>query len=883
MQTALRTCALALLLVSPLVSLSCKRDENENSRTQNQNGTAATPTPPGAQKEVTSTAPQYRVPPIEAPPLERPPVAADRSKLPKGAGGALPTYDGEAFQINLGPAGEQQAAEGQARELIVQVLRAFQWERNPEELRLSRRVASPEPDKGALDAAARRDIEETKKRLAGKLGKLSPATEKDIEERANQNRANAQRAQEVLVFDQHFEGVPIDNTGVRALSQRGRGLVALMGRVFNLVEMGNRRSLDEAGAVAAATRHVSQYTKVLGEGSPEGPRPVPSPDGPLPAPSTAPTAAPSPVPTAQPAPSPDPQRRDDALPQSKPELVILPYGKTMLYAWRLDVQAEEGPYRLWVDAESGKILQLEPQFFSDAASGLTFNISPTVGTEVQGFEVNGPSGGNYALTLTGRIVGANGGADGVTNTPVTISSAGGPPADFNVSPINGATVERTNQAGYNSRFMEVNTYSWVFNHMKNFEGLGSQTFASITVTANHSNPCGDGSVNNACASAVNNTLKFGIGSATTSSSTSSNALFNSGLDATVITHEFGHILSRRQLAVGGGTFTGAISEGLSDFWAATVHNNPTFGAYWEHNSGAPVQTGFVPRLAETLDVFPDHRSLASGSHADGQMINWALWSTRVGLNNQGALGTAVININLLKALETSGIGLTNSGSDKAVHDSYLNLLQQLTTQFGTGSSIHKLCSGFARAGIFLSERDAVVDISDDFLQRGAAAGPTFTVWTGRDYQFSGTTAQAANVFNTRFEIEVANDAAFTVNRVTSGVQSGVTNPAGGVPNGTFTLPVANWNTLKAGDKIFYRVTTTEAGGGNSRISTSPGNGFVASADPPYAVINESGECECKCNTAAIVPATKSFLTWVVLLPLAAAFAWRRRLKGEVRG
>jgi hypothetical protein len=809
-----------LILLLGLVACNDTRDS--------QSQTSATPSPTQGrsdpQLETKAFETQYKVKPVFPPPLKRPPVSPTRENLPKGAAGALPTFDGEPFQINFTDSGNQNISPDQVTNIINQVTKALAWDRKPEELKLAQKTTSPGAKPEVIKNESERARRDAEKSASGRLGRLSQSTEKAINDQAEQAKADAARSQDVLFYDQRVDGVRIENSGIQAIMQSGKGLVSIQGRIFNQVNITNDKKLTEDEAIKAATAYLNRSTKVVQSQSP------------------------------------------------RPELVILPYGDAMRFAWRLELTAEEGSYRLWLDASTGEVLELEPLFASDSATGLVFNPNPTAGTTEQSFEVGSPSGGNYQLLLTGRVNENNSGADASTSADLTLADAGTGSANFNVSPINSTAVERTNVAGYNSRFQEVNAYGWVASTMKNMEGFGSRTFPSVTVTVNHNNPCGFG-INNACGGS--SAVTFGIGSATNSTSTSSNALFNSAIDATVVTHEFGHVINRLQDT---GTLLASQDEGLADFWAATVHNTDTFGGWWKHNGGSvPVQTGFVPRQAEALDVFPEHRAFSTDGHADGQIINWALWSTRTGLNNQGALGTLVINVNLLKALTTAGVGLTNGGTDKRVHDSYLNLLRQLTTQF-TGGNINKLLSGFARAGILLSERDAVIDINDDFLSRGSATGPTFTIWSGRDYQFTGETATATNVFNPRFEVEVANDAAFTVNRVASGLLSTVAVTAQGVPQATWQLPAANWNTLKTANTIFYRVTTQDNNGANVRSSLSPGNGFIASVPPPSATINESGQCECNCNATMAAPQQKGGLPWVLLLPLLVALLWRMRLQ-----
>ncbi len=761
----------------------------------------------------------YRVKPVDPPELKRPAVQLSRERLPRGTAGSIPTYDGEPFHLNLTGA-ESQAGEEPARRTVQGIAAAFGWAKAADELRGATREAQRGADRAASDAQVRAAIEETKKRVSGKLGRLSAATLKAIEDRTNEARALVTRGQEVVSFDQRVQGVRVEHAGLQTIYMAGRGIVALRGSYYATVNLSNRNRVDEAGAMAAARAHVSRATKLAAE------QPV------------------------------------------RPELVVLPYGDSMKYAWRIDVVAEEGPYRLWIDAENRAVLRLEPLFAADSGTGLVFNPNPNVGTVEKSFDVNGPSSSTYRLALSGVVDANNAGADGVTSGDLTIASGGGS-ANFNVAPINGTVVERTNQANYNSRFQEVNAYGWVHDHIKSLVNLGSRNFPSVTVTVNHNNPCGFG-VDNACGGS--SAVTYGIGSATTSSSTAGGALFNAAIDATVVTHEFGHVINRLQLT---GISVGALDEGMADFWAATIHNNDTFGAFWKHNGGStPVQTGFVPRQAEPLDVFPEHRAFQREAHADGQIIDWALWSTRIGLNNQGALGTLVINTALVKALTTASSGLSGGSTDKGLHDAYLNLLQQLSTQITT-SGANKLFSGFARAGITLAERDSIIDIDDDFLSRGSATGPTFTIFGGRDYQFAGQNANPGAFFNTRFQVEVANDAAFSVNHITGPVVTGIAVNAQGVPQASWTLPVADWNTVKGGNQLFYRVTTTDGAGGSPRISTSPGNGFTT-VPVPSATINASGQCDCSYAPPSAGGISK--IGWFTLIPLLIAWIWRRRLK-----
>lgn len=763
----------------------------------------------------------YPVKPVYAPMLKRPSVDVNKERLPKDATGKLPSWDGEFFRLNL-RAVKAEPQEEDARKLMNMFLDAINWKQKREDLKFVKLLLRPLAKDDQLEKHVKEAEEKTRRELIGRFGRINQATEEAIKEQVELARQQARQEIKIFRFDQHYKEVQIENTSLQVIWRLDEGFTAISGRVFNTINIANSSRLTAEKAKEAAEGYVQEYTKVEKELT------------------------------------------------SKPELVLLPYGEIFLFAWKMDVRALEGSYRLWIDAGSGKVLQLLPQFFSDDARGLVFNPDPSSGTEEKTFEVDPPSGGNYYLKLSGVLDVDNDGADGVCSGDLTIADTGSGTANFNVSPINGTVVDRVGSTNYNCRFQEVNAFAWIYNHITMFEDiLGSNSIPALTVTVNHSNPCGFG-INNACASPSTNSLTFGIGKATTGTSTSCSDIFNTAIDATVLTHEFGHIVNHHNY---GGTLHRNINEGLADFWAYTMFNTDTFAAYIGANCATPSQAGWFPRRVEAQDVFPEHRSLSTSAYGDGQIVGWALWNVRREFNEASALGTFLINSSLLDAMATANS--SGVSTDKQVHDTFLNLLQQLTPLFSTSQNMHKVLSGFARAGIFLSDRTAIIDINDDYLNRNDANGPTFTVWTGRDYTFNANgSANTANPpYNTRFEIEVANDSAFTTNLVSSGVLSGVVAGAGGTAS--WTLPTADWNTLRAQDRLYFRVTTTDDTGGNIRTSWS---GDLADVPHQYAVINESGRCECTCSVTS--RSSPSQIAIITLIPLFIAIFWRKRLKSK---
>ena len=765
----------------------------------------------------------YKVAPVYPPPLERPAIDVARERLPEGTAGRFPSFDGERFRLSLSARAEAQASADGARQLLDQLLGGLGWKLPLESLKAAPEETRPAADAKRLEEHLQKLGDESRKRIEGRFGEVSEAAEQSIREQEEIARRQASESgMAVFRYDQVHDGIPIENTSLRLVWRQGRGFSSLSGRVFTWIEIDNVRKLDEEGGAGAAAEYVGRFEQLA----------------------EAETA--------------------------KAQAVLLPYASSFRHSWKTVVEtADGGAYEVWVDAESGEVLQLLPMFSSDSGTGLVFDPDPNGATEVLGFEVDGPSGGNYRLELNNVIELSNSGADGVCSGDLTVPSGSGS-ADFNVSPINGTVVDRTGSTGYNCRFQDVNVYGWVHSHLDHFTDLlGATALPALSLTTNHDNPCGAG-IDNACASWGSWSLTFGIGSATTGTTTSCSSVFNSAVDSTVVTHEFGHLVNHRNIS---GSVPGHVDEGLSDFWAYTMFDTDTFGDFWGDNCATPSQGGWTPRQVEAQDVFPEHLSLSSSQYGHGQMLGWALWNTREGLDGKSSLGVYTVNSSLMDALAAVSFGLTNT--DKQIHDNFLNIFEELADELSTSSYVHKVLSGFARAGLFLSARDAVVDIDDDYLDRDDATGPTFTVWTGRDYTFnaSGSVNTGSQPFNTRFEIEVANDENFTSNLRSSGVQSGVVAAAGGTA--TWTLPAADWTVLRAADHLYYRVRTTNASGGNERRSANPGNGTWTGVPPAYAVINESGECECTCGASAAAPPGSTFVT---LLPVLLALAWMLHLR-----
>jgi len=765
----------------------------------------------------------YKIKQVYVPEERRPATEYRMEQLPfKNAGGQLPSREGENFQININ--GQYVKSQDDAKKMISTFLESLKSPlRVDKEIRLSIDATTAKSDAGYIDVQIRLGKQTTKEKIKKEMLDVSTSSDNMLNELGNELKQQSNVTVSIYRFDQYFDDVIIDNTAISITNRNQNEIVSLHGKFYNTVNPTNKKSLSLKEAASKAMTQIRAENKL-----------------------------------------------ENLKANNKGELVLLPYSDGFKFAWKTEVRAD-GPYQVWIDAETGKVLQLLPLFFyADNAKGLTFNPDPNSPTREMTFEVDAAVGGNYTLQRAGVLTLFNNGADGTAGI-VSVADDGLGTANFNVVPINGTVVERTSQAGYNGQFQQVNAYATIFNERKVYMLLGSEVFPALNVTVNDNNPCGFG-INNACSS-----MAFGIGGATTGNSTACGQLFNSALDGTIVAHEFGHNLNGLQYAVSGGALTGSINEGLADFWGCTNFNTDIVGGWWAHNCPAPVQTGFVPRRAEATDIFPDRNSGGGSNeiHSAGQIIAWAQWSSRQGMNDAFDLGTLSINLNTIKAMTTAGVGVLNDGSSKSIHDSNQNLLKQLAPLYQSSRLIHKLLSGYAQAGIFLSPKDAIIDIDHSYLNRASATGPVFTVWTGDDYTFAGSNVVTTGTlpFNTQFRFEVANDEAFTVNHITSAWLGGVASAAGGTA--TYTLPVADWNTLKAGTDLYYKVSTQDAAGGNPRNSRQPGNNFLG-VDVPAgrAAINGTGAKDCSCTASA--SSNSSTMALIPLLPLVGLIVYRRR-------
>jgi hypothetical protein len=110
---------------------------------------------------------------------------------------------------------------------------------------------------------------------------------------------------------------------------------------------------------------------------------------------------------------------------------------------------------------------------------------------------------------------------------------------------------------------------------------------------------------------------------------------DSSVDSDVVFHEYGHGISNRLIGNGsglGGTQSGAMGEGWSDYWACTINNNGIVGEYVTMNT-----TRGIRRAAYTVPAAAVHDSYADVGaggfevHNDGEVWAATLWDLRTQL------------------------------------------------------------------------------------------------------------------------------------------------------------------------------------------------------------------------------------------------------------
>ncbi len=151
------------------------------------------------------------------------------------------------------------------------------------------------------------------------------------------------------------------------------------------------------------------------------------------------------------------------------QLVLLPYGTdaagmaNMRYAYRLTITArwrgQTGQFLLWLDADNGTLLKVDPLFGDAVAIGTSYNRDPGLGGSGVIFTVDAASGGAFTLQRAGVANRVDFQGDGFNGSDVSTTSSFFGIANFNA--VSGITNvdQSTCGSGTNKGLQQVNYFA----------------------------------------------------------------------------------------------------------------------------------------------------------------------------------------------------------------------------------------------------------------------------------------------------------------------------------------------------------------------------------------------------------------------------------------
>jgi hypothetical protein len=677
---------------------------------------------------------ELAAPPRIAPPIpsQRTVLSLDPGALPKGARAHFPAYDGDPIFVTL-PA--QQMADLTAPQVLMEiigpVLKSIGFRGGPADFATPspegvkqpradfKRLAQTVADEYARNPKLQR--RKTEDMLAVFLGTRAADGEIDRALSTGEGMTFAQyvagieRLEIQYPFQQLHQGVAIERSMLIASRWEGQGVTSVFGSVFSSYVVENKPTLSAAASVEAARRALLKLPGI------------------------------------------------EAVPEQRlvggPDLMLLPYGTDqsglarLRYVQRMALRAvfagHEGRFLVWLDAENGIILKLEPFLAQVSASGSVYNRDPGIGTTPGGFQVDPSSGGQYTLHrsgVSGRIEYKGDPAKGA-NVSISDSTGRSSPsaANFDQAPINDAA-QALCAWGSNRGFQQINLlstlsrqYETVFAQgiftpfpdlpwMPQVETLSNTSWSYMNFGA------GQGYFDPACPNYYS-----GVPADPRNH-------MNFAHDNSMIGHELGHNATWRltelrptdwcstppcALPVGWG-----VLHDLADFWGAHLESTPCIGGWVAKNMrgiGASLNCALsdennkLPRKLEVTtplnagdprDHFPEHRRrFGGGDYSNGQIGGAALWQVREGMRSKcRPSGLPQFGVRFQRALKQTGFfGFEPTFSDRGVYQLLYDLEAKMADQWATSGSpggppafahngphtTNKVTAGFARAGIFL--------------------------------------------------------------------------------------------------------------------------------------------------------------------------------------
>ncbi|HJR07107.1 MAG TPA: M36 family metallopeptidase [Pyrinomonadaceae bacterium] len=293
---------------------------------------------------------------------------------------------------------------------------------------------------------------------------------------------------------------------------------------------------------------------------------------------------------------------------------------------------------------------------------------------------------------------------------------------------------------------------------------------------------------------------------------------DSSVDSDVVFHEYGHGISNRLIGNGsglGGTQSGAMGEGWSDYWACTLNNDGVMGEYVTLNTTRGIRRAAYTVPAATVhDSYADVCAGGCEVHNDGEVWASALWDLRTQL---GATITDRIVLNGMK-FTPSRPSMLNARDGIIQADQNLN----------GGANRCAIWTVFARHGMGVSA------VGNDGTTHTAATNVPTDCGGTCTFSISPTSASFAAAGGTG-SVTVTAGAGCTWSAVSNATFITVTGGASGSGNGTVSYSVANnagtasrTGTMTIAGQTF---TVTQAGTTGGGVELIVNGGFETGTTP----------------------------------------------------